>query len=541
MEKKTYELTNAQKSIWLTEEYQKGTSIGNISGLVEIHEKIDEKKLEQSIKEFIKRNDSMRTKIIVEEGSIKQIFEDYKDLDIEIHQIKTKEELGQKAEEIAKTPFKLQKSLLFNISIYKYPDGKGGILISFHHIIGDAWTAGLIVNDIMDIYEELVNTGKLNESQKFTYIDYIESEKEYLASQKYKKDATFWNEKFQEIPQVPEIPSKKRIEKTLELEYACKRKEYILSKKQINQIKEYCKKEKISIYNFFMGIYAIYTSRICNIEDFVIGTPILNRTNYKEKQTTGMFISTIPLKIHIEERAKFSKIVQTIAKDMMQIYRHQKYPYQDILQNLRKKEAQVPNLYDFLISYQNSKTDVQTNTIPYESKWVTNGNVSDSLNIHLYDTNDFGTLHIAYDYQKNKYDEKDIDEMHKRILEITEQIIENHEINIQEISILTKKEKQELKKSEVKTKENFKYCENILEQIEKNAKNNLSEIAIETETESITYKELLEKVNKLANYLEEKGMKKNTNIGIFTNRSIDVIIRNTCNNKNWSNICTNRP
>lgn len=524
MKKDVYELTNPQKSIWLTEQYLKGTSIGNISGIVSIHEKVDIQKLILSIREFVRRNDSIRTKLIIENGTPKQYFDDSYDFPIKINKVSSKKEYILLAKKIASTPFSLIKSNLFKFDLFILPNGHGGILISIHHIIGDAWTAGLIVNGIMDIYESLINTNELNENKSFSYLDYITSEKEYLNSPKFEKDAEFWKTTFDSILPVPEIPSKKRLEYNPSIEYASKREEFILPKDFVNKINTFCRENKVSIYNFFMGVFAIYTNRICNLDDFVVGTPILNRTNFKEKSSTGMFISTIPFKVHVDSNSSFISFVQMISKDMMQVFRHQKYPYQNILQDLRKIDPHVPNLYDFLISYQNIRSDKQTNSISYDSEWISNGNVSDSLNIHLYDMNDIGSLNVAYDYQKNKYTKKDIANLHKRILQIIKQILVTPTLSLNEIDILSIEDKNALQKNITSTKENFKFSCNILEQIEKNVKNNLNQIAIETQYDTISYKEMFCRVNKLANYLLERGLTQNSNIGIFTNRSIDAII-----------------
>ena len=82
MKKDVYELTNAQKSIWLTEQYLKNTSIGNITGNIAIHEEINIEKLVLSIQEFVRRNDSMRTKLLLEDGIPKQYFDDFSDFPI---------------------------------------------------------------------------------------------------------------------------------------------------------------------------------------------------------------------------------------------------------------------------------------------------------------------------------------------------------------------------------------------------------------------------------------------------------------------------
>lgn len=524
MKKDVYELTNAQKSIWLTEQYLKNTSIGNITGNIPIFEKIDIEKLTKSIQEFVKRNDSMRTKLFLENGIPKQYFDNFSDFPIEIKKVSSQEEVDKMAKKMAHTPFALLESTLFAFTIFIFPNGHGGMLISIHHIIGDAWTAGLIVSNIMDIYESLTHTGKLNENKSFSYLDFIHSEKEYLNSSKFEKDEEFWKQTLGSIPLVPEIPSKKRMETNINMEYTSKRKEFLLSKEFVLNINNFCKKYHISIYNFFMGIFAIYTNRVCNLDDFVIGTPILNRSNFKEKLSTGMYISTIPFKFHIDATLDFPSFVQIISQDMRQVFRHQKYPYQNILQNLRKQNPQVPNLYDFLISYQNMRMDTKINSIPYQATWVQNGNISDSLNIHLFDMNDVGTLNIAYDYQINKYADEDMIVLHSRILTIISQILENNSLAIQKLEILSEQDKKELQKNILSTKSDFTFCSNILEQIEQNTKQNLNHIAIETANESITYQELLSRVNKLANFFMLNGLSKNSNIGIFTNRSIDVIV-----------------
>ncbi len=273
-----------------------------------------------------------------------------------------------------------------------------------------------------------------------------------------------------------------------------------------------------------MSIYAIYTNRVCNLDSFVIGTPILNRCNFKEKQCTGMFISTIPFKVNIDSSFSFNEFASSISAQFMQIFRHQKYPYQNILQDLRKINPSVPNLYDFLISYQNVRDDKQTNSVDYNAQWVSNGNISDSLNIHIYDMNDVGSLNIAYDYQINKYNSKDIEDLHSRIMGIIEQILDNPSVLLKDIHVLTSIELDEIRNHFAHTQVPFDFCDNILKQIEINSKDHLHKVAIETATDSITYADLFKRVNQLSNFLLDYGVCSNTNIGIFTDRTIDTII-----------------
>ena len=53
MSKKLYSLTNPQKSIWLTEQFYKGTSFENITGSVMLSQNVDFDALKKAINLFV--------------------------------------------------------------------------------------------------------------------------------------------------------------------------------------------------------------------------------------------------------------------------------------------------------------------------------------------------------------------------------------------------------------------------------------------------------------------------------------------------------
>ena len=100
---------------------------------------------------------------------------------------------------MSNTPFEVLDNLLFSFKTFTFPDGHGGFVITAHHLISDAWTAGLVVNEIMDYYEKIINS-QIIDNKNPSYLDYITSEQEYLNSEKFNKDKEFWNEIFKTVP-----------------------------------------------------------------------------------------------------------------------------------------------------------------------------------------------------------------------------------------------------------------------------------------------------------------------------------------------------
>ena len=329
MKKDVYFLTAPQNSIWLTEQFYQGTNINNICGSMTIFEKVDFDKFSKAINIFVENTDSFRIKLFMDNTYVKQYISDYIPFELEIINVSSDEDVKNIEKQIASIPFNLMEKLLFTFKLFKFPDGHGGFVVNAHHIISDSWTLGIVVNRIINIYSCLLNNENINNLNNFSYIDYINSEQNYLKSDKYIKDKEYWDNIYSTIPEIATIPScNKDTSKSISI---ANRELININNEQLININTFCVQNKVSIYNFFMAVFSIYLSRVSNLDDFVIGTPILNRTNFKEKNTAGMFINTIPFRISINHNETFKEFVSKIAINSMGMLRHQKYYYQYIL------------------------------------------------------------------------------------------------------------------------------------------------------------------------------------------------------------------
>ena len=517
------ELTNAQKSIWVTEQYYKGSSVNNICGTAIIEEEVNFKKLEQAINIVCQKHDNFKLKLKIKNGDVKQELSENKNCKIDIFHVANLRELEKIRKEIVKKPFILENSLLFKFYIFKFANGQGAFMLNIHHLIADAWTLAFICNEIIKTYSALKQNQEIETKAIYSYIDYINSEKEYLKSEKYQNDKKYWIEKYQTIPEVAVIPGSKH-ENLNTTDIKGERTQFSVKKEEVNKIKDYCKENKISLYNFFMAIFAIYIAEITNLDDFVIGTPILNRTNFKEKNAAGMFINMAPLRINFKEDIEFKEFVKNIAIDSMNMLKHQKYSYQSLLEELRKENNNIPNLYNILLSYQITNAQMSGGDIKYKTEWTFNECSADDLDIQIYDLNDTGNLNVAYDYKKSIYSRKDIENLHNRILYIINQIVAQDNVEIKNIDVVTSEEKKELVEEFNNTHLEYDTNKTVMDYFELQVNKNPNKIALISNDEKLTYYELNEKANALAQYMKNKGIQQEDIVGILVNRSPEMII-----------------
>lgn len=520
MEKIYYDLTSSQNSIWLTEEFMSKTSMNIIGGYFLVDDVVDFKALNLALNIYRQTNDAIQLRFCSINGVPKQYLSEYVFKQFPIINFHSQKDLDEHINAFVKVPFTLTDTELFDCVLYKLPNGHGGFYAKFHHLISDAWTMGLFISEIAKYYSDIINKRELNYTPYPSYIDYIKSEKEYFDSKKFTKDKKFWEDIFDEEPIISHISNKYTVNN---LNTKGRRISFTLNSELNNTIIEFCKSNNCSIYTFFMAIYSIYLAKINNNRSPIIGTPVLNRSGFKEKHTSGMFISTVPFKSDFLPNDTFIDYLNKIAITQLSIFRHQKYPYDILLKDIKEQYNLNENLYDLVLSYQNARDDKKDSEIDYISTWEFTGHVSSALEVHFYDMDNTGVLKIYYDYQLSQFSEDDINFLHKRILEIIDTVLSNPNIEIKDVSVITKNEQDSFLN-------NFNYTPyevdsklDVTELFKKQVLAHTNDTAVIVEDQKLTYDELNNRANIIANKLLDKGIKSNEVVGIMLNRSFNLL------------------
>ena len=524
MNNQIYNLTYPQKNIWLVEKYNGKSQINSIVGTIEIKDKFNVEICKNAINYVVRENDILRVNLEEKNEEVIQCFKDFLKFDIPVINMTdfSAKQIQKWKEKNAKIPLNLQENKLFEFYILKYSNTSGAIYMKIHHIICDAWGCGKMTTQAIKYIEKRLGNDTL-EDKKYSYIDYILSQNEYTNSEKYKKDEIFWREYLKELNDT--ISLKSSITKS----NMADRYHVILTKDETENINNYCKENKISPYVLFLTALSTYLYRVKDNNDFVIGTPVLNRANFKEKNVVGMCVSTLPLRIKIDENEKFIDLAKSISTNTLTIFRHQKYPYSKTLEYIHKNTDIKANIYNIMLSYQNVRADIVNEEI-YSTTWPFTGALNDELQIHITDMDGTGCLNINYDYLTDLFDKKEIEYIHTRIMTIIKEAICDIQTDIENIRIISKEEENKILYEFNDTKVDYPKNKTVIELFEEQVKKNPDNIAIKFNDINLSYKDLNNKANILAyklykHILGNKIVSKN--IGVIVSKkkqSIEMIL-----------------
>lgn len=513
------DLTFPQKNIFMVDLVNKNTPLNVIAAVLKIDKNFKEDILVDVINELYRINDAVRINVIPGE-SPKQIIKEYKKEDITITSLidKNKDEIQNYLNELTGKEMDIYGDSLIYMEIIKTKEDSGMVYLKMHHIISDAWTFMQITSQLINLYNQMLSKGTM-ELNVPSYLEFINSEKEYINSEKYLKDEEFWKEYMNGTLEPVSLK-----EKSSKISSSAKRYSVTLDKSLNDKILSFAKENRVSPYTMMLSALATYVYRVKDVNEVVIGTPILNRSNFKEKNMLGCFISTIPMRIKITENMKFLDLIKETSNQTMSLFRHQRYPISKTIENIHKNSDVKGKIYNMVLSYQNARLDLDEES-GISTEWIFSKHIQDELEIHVSDMDSTGILTINYDYLSDLFEEIEIEYLHTRLMAILENLILDKEVSVEDIRIMTKEEENKILYEFNNTEIEYPKDKTVVQIFEEQVMKTPNNIALVFEGKSMTYDELNKKANSLAHYLREKyKIEPNSVVGIKLDKSFELII-----------------
>lgn len=518
-----YALTQPQQRVWYTEKLYPGTGMWNNAGTLKIRGKLDYSLLKESLNLFIKENESVRLKVGLDGEDPYQYISEFEERNFDVFDFSARgvEQLYEWDSMQTQAPMPLIESDLYYFALVKITEKEGGIYVKFHHIISDGLSIVEFANQVMNNYERLLGGKEMTPTPTRSYVEYIKAEEEYLNSKRFVYDKKYWMGMFEELPEPTVIKQKK----TNYFSVKAKRKVSVIDNELSGKIRSYCYENSVSPFSLFLSALAIYINRISGKDDIIIGAPVANRTSKTAKGAFGMFVSTVPIRIKIQDDLTFTDFAQEVSGKWFAALKHQRYPYNMLVHDLRKKHKGLENLYDVTLSYQIGTFEKDVEQFTYEGRWHFSRYQATSLNIHVNDREAQGKLIIDYDHHVPFFSSKEIDYFHAHLINIVKDIISKSDKKLYNLELLADEERDRILYRFNDTDSRFPDNETFVGMWQKCMSwVSNDKTAIVFKDKSMTYGELDARSTAFALHLKKQGCGAEDIVGLLIKRTPDYFV-----------------
>lgn len=513
-----YPLSHPQKRIWYNEKLYPDTLIHHICGIGEIKGYVDAKLLIQSIHTVIQKHQAFRLNIAQQSEKTVQSVSNIHDTKINVVDFRRaadrQHSFNQWLQEQKNTPLLLNGQPHYYFVIYQMDDDHWGIFAKLHHFIFDGWSMEILTKEIGSNYEKLSKGEPINNIEATSYLEFINRENKYLSSKRATKDSAYWLNKFELIPEPIFQFNADQLQ--------AKRKTYSLDSKLTSSIYHWTKKNNCSVNDFFIFLVSLSIHKLYGRQNFTIGMPVYNRSDAKEKQTIGMFTSTIPLLFHLDQNASVLDLLSTVKREIRNSYHHQKYPFDLLIQDLQLKKHGYDSLFQVVVNYYPFTPSNQMFSNNFELTEIHPGQQVFPLQIVINEWAE-NQLSLEFDYQTSVFSETEIDQLSSRLVQLAQFVMANTNAIVRDLSVLTEEEREKMLVSFNQTTRPYPKDKTVVELFEEQVRLNPEKVALSCGPNHWTYGELHNRIVHLAGKLAQIGIRPENRIGVYGSHSMELI------------------
>ncbi len=522
-------LSFAQQRLWFLDQMEEGGSAYNIPAAIRIKGMLDIGILKKCFNEVIGRHEALRTRFESNNGKPLQKIEQLLEIEIPLVDLSAlkesliEDEVKRLAKEDGQKSFQLSKGPLIRVTLLKVSPEEYVLLLSMHHIISDGWSMGLLVKEISEYYEAYLKGSRASIPElRIQYGDYSEWQRNWLQGTVLESEMGFWRNLLKGAPTIINLPTDRTRPSVQSSNGAIKF--FSLPKELSRSVKQLSQKENATTFMTLLAAYGLLLYKYTGQEDILIGTPVAGRERLETESLIGFFVNTLVLRTDLSGDPTFTELLARMREMALGVYSHQNIPFEKLVEEFQDyRDMSRSPLFQVMFMMQNTAmpplkiSGLELSFLELDSR-------SSQFDLSLSLKEDEGGLKGTFEYNTDLLDESTIDRMVGHYENLLGAIAGNPNEKISLISILSKEEEKRITEEWNNTFKEYPGDKCIYELFEEQAMRTPEETAVISETAGLTYKELKLRAEKVAGYLQKKGLKVGSYVGIYMDSCLEMII-----------------
>jgi amino acid adenylation domain-containing protein len=522
-------LSFAQQRLWFLDKLEPNNPLYNVPHVVRLKGILNVGALEKALNQIIARHEALRTSFLMVNGSPVQLIAHSLGVHISIADLSALPERAREADarklalaEIAR-PFDLQVDPMVRALLLKLAGNEHILVLNTHHIISDRWSLGVLSKELAAFYEQAAK-GKPAELSPlpFQYADYAAWQRQLLSGETLEKQLRYWKENLAGAPASLDLPTDRP--RPPQQSFRGAKYTLVLPKLLTEQITALGRKEGATIFMMLLAAFSVLLSRYSGQEDIVIGSPIAGRTRADLENLIGFFVNTLVLRANVSGDPTFRELLAKVRETAMGAYAHQDVPFEKLVEELKPQRDLSRNpLFQVMLILQNMPSssqpmaDLEIGPFPLPGE-------SSKFDLTLIAAEDGEGLRATVEYNTDLFDKSTIERLLGHFQVLLQAAVANPDVRLSVLPLLTERERKQILVDWNATQAEYPRDLCLHDLIERQAERTPNAVAVVFGNQQISYRELNEHANQLAHYLQQRGVGPESLVGVFLERSINMVI-----------------
>ncbi|MCR9142858.1 MAG: acyltransferase domain-containing protein [bacterium] len=515
-----------QQGLWFLQQLSPETTAYNIHFATQIIAGIVPVVFQTAVEALVARHDILRSGFASQDGVVRMIVHDEVQPDFELVSVSGFEHQGELNDLLQKevhTVFDLgNKKPPIRFRLFVQSSEAYILVITAHSILCDRPALNRLVYELLELFQAEKNGAVANlPSLETNYQKFIEQEHEFLAGGESEKLLAEWSQDLNdELPVFdfplngPQPPRRNYQGGTFRVDLP---PDLVKGLKKKSGTTELLLQDCLTAFTLLLYQY---TSQ----EDMIVGVPVSNQNSGFEG-VAGNFRNVIPVRVDLSGDPTLKNLSSRIKHALKEGEAHRAMPFPKIVETLKplRFAARSPI---FQVLFEGHEVDERLATNAFENLSLYHldilpGEIPYELSLNVIIEGD--KIHARFQYRHDFFRADFIERSSERFLSILGSLVKKHGQHLSSLAAVSDGELASM------AEWNSTTLPGEATTLHELFENQVREVpgapaVFQDEEKRITYKELNEKANQLANYLKSQKLEAGETVGLCMSRSIGMIV-----------------
>ncbi|HEY6802400.1 MAG TPA: non-ribosomal peptide synthase/polyketide synthase [Pyrinomonadaceae bacterium] len=519
----------AQQRLWFIDQLEPNSALYNTPIAVRLTGALKKQALRQTLSEIVRRHEVLRTTFRTVAGEPVQVIGAA--VPVQLPEIdlgslvgpQLEVEVRRLAHEEAERPFDLSRGPLLRLKLVKEAADVHVVLLTMHHIISDGWSMGVFIREVAALYRayyEQPEAPAVLPELPVQYADFAIWQRGWLQGEALERQLHYWDERLRGAATL-ELPTD-RIRPALP-SFTGGGYSFQLDRELVNRVHELSRREGVTIFMTLLAAYQILLARYSGQTDIVVGTDIANRNQQEIEPLIGFFVNELVLRSEVNPNENFQQLLAQVKEVCLGAYAHQDVPFEKLVEELQpERDLGRAPLFQVKLVLQNAPAAIlELPELRLSGLGAATAMARFELMLTLTETEQ--GMVGSWSYSRDLFDETTIARLTRHYERVLQTVTNSPQKSLASIEILTRDEQRQLLADWNDTRHELGPTL-IHESFAQQAEQTPDAAALIFGAERLNYAELNTRANQVAHYLRATGVGPEVIVGLFFERSIEMVI-----------------
>jgi amino acid adenylation domain-containing protein len=517
-------LSFAQQRLWLLERLLPPIGVYHIPWAFYLRGPLDRAALPKAFNALLARHEGLRTSFAAEAGvPVQKIHASlplpWNELDATLL---PENEWRSWLQSQAVTPFELTEGPLLRIALLRLGDRDHLLLVTFHHIVTDGWSMGILARELAAFYSAFYRQQPVDLPElPIQYADYAVWQREWLSGKRLEVLLDYWRRQLAGLP-ILTLPTDRPRPARFSFRGASER--FQVEPSLTEGLKALSQGAGATLFMSLCAAFQTLLQRYTGQEDFAIGLPVAGRSRTEIEGLVGFFVNLLVLRTDGSGNPSFRELLGRVREVTLEAQSHADLPFEQLVDALQPERdlSRQPLVQVLFILQNNESVPLSLEELAVEPWPLTTDTAKFDLIFELQETATglVGTVEYATDL----FEAATIRRWIGHYQTLLAGVVAHPEARLSELPLLTAEERRQLLVEWNDTTVPYPADRCIHQLFEQQVARTPEAIAVVDGPQMLSYEDLNRRANQWAHHLRQYGVGPEVLVGLCLERSLDLIV-----------------